>query len=158
MSAMRGTKIQSKSESNWALRPLSDELGEALRAELRNWPGMRMRPMMGTLSFFRGRKFLGCYVNRELLKSKPDWVNRPGEPTYVCIRLRAEDAARALERPEIRQSRLEFAGWIEISLASHKLFEEAVRWFGRAYEHPAPSKESAARKRELRRARASYKR
>jgi hypothetical protein len=129
--------------SNWALRPLNDELGEALRAELSGWPGMKLRPMMGTLSYFRGKSFLGCYVNRELVKSRPDWVNRNGEPPFACIRLRAEDAAKALQRPGISKSRMAFAGWVEVPLASRKLLEEAVRWFGRAYERP----HRAARKR-----------
>jgi hypothetical protein len=94
--------------------------------------------MMGTISYFRGKRFLGCYVNRELVQSKPDWVNRAGEPTYVCVRLRADDAAKAFTRPGLTKSRLGFAGWVEIPLASRKLLLEAVRWFGRAYENPAP--------------------
>jgi len=140
-------------ESNWALRPLHDELGEALRAELRGWPGITLRPMMGTLSFFHRKKFIGCYVNRELSKSKPDWLNRNGEPTFVCIRLRADDAARALRRPEIKQSRMAFAGWVEIPLASRKLLSEAVHWFGRAYERPAAPGKRAPRRSSRRRSR-----
>jgi hypothetical protein len=127
-----------RDEKNWRTRPLGDELGEALRAELLGWPGIRIRPMMGTISYFRGKRFLGCYVNRELVQSKPDWVNRAGEPTYVCVRLRADDAAKAFTRPGLSKSRLGFAGWVEIPLASRKLLLEAVRWFGRAYENPAP--------------------
>jgi hypothetical protein len=122
--------------ADWRRRPLDDELGEALRAELIGWPAINIRPMMGTLAFLRGKTFLGCYVNRALVRTQPGWVNRPGEPTYVCIRLRSEDAAAALARPEIRKSRLDFAGWVEIPLSSRRMLEEAVRWFGRAYERP----------------------
>lgn len=120
----------------WSVRPLHDELGEALRAELLGWPGVRARAMMGTLAFFRGKQMLGCYVNRDLAKKKPAWLNRPGEPTFVWVRLRPADAERALRRPDVIKARLEFVGWVEISLASRRALEEAVRWFGCACEYP----------------------
>ncbi len=125
--------------ADWSLRPLEDELGEALRAELLGWPSIEVRPVISTLGFFRGRRMLGCYVNRALSKRKPEWMNRPEEPTYVCVRLRAADAARALRRPGVIPSRFGFADWIEVSLESRQLLEEAVRWFGCAYEHPPRS-------------------
>lgn len=133
------------------MRPLGNELAEALRAELTGWPGVEARGMMGTLAFFRGKQMLGCYVSRELVKKpvKPEWVNRPGEPPFVWIRLRLDDKIRALRRAKIRgtgrqqsdnakarEARLGFAGWIEVPLESRASLEEAVRWFGRAYERP----------------------
>ena len=45
--------------TDWSIRPLDDELGEALRAELLSWPGVTVRPVMGTLGYFRGRRQLG---------------------------------------------------------------------------------------------------
>ena len=129
---------------DWGTRPLEDELGEALRAELLGWPGVKPRPMMGTVAFFRRKQMLGCYVNRALAKRKPEWLNRRGEPTLVWVRLRPEDAERALKRPGVCVCRLGFVGWIEIALESRASLEEAVRWLGQAYEHaPRPS---AARK------------
>jgi hypothetical protein len=125
-------------ESDWTIRPLEDELGEALRAELLAWPEVKSRPMMGCLAFFRKKKFLGCYVNRSLPKKKPEWLNRPDEPTFAWVRLRPDDAARALRVPRLRQCRLEFVGWVEIPLDSRKMLEQAVRWFGRAYERAVP--------------------
>ncbi len=125
-----------RSKSDWSTRPLDDELGEALRVELLGWPGMTARPMMGCLTFFHGKYMLGSYVNRHLAKKKAEWLNRPGEPTFVWVRLRKEDAERALRRPGVTPSRLEFLGWIEIPLESRAMLEEAVRWFGQAYEHP----------------------
>ena len=122
----------------WSTMPLNDELGEALRAELLGWPGVAARSMMGTLAFFRGKQLLGVYVNRTLTKSKLRWLNRPGEPTLAWVRLRREDAERALQRPGVSKCRLGFAGWIEVPLASRGLLQEAVRWFGHGYEHPAP--------------------
>ena len=122
--------------SGWATRPLEDELGEALRAELLGWPGMTARPVMGCLTFFHGKHMLGSYVNRALAKKKTEWLNRPGEPTLVWVRLRPGDAQCALRRPGVTQSRLGFPGWIEIPLESRAMLEEAVRWFGQAYEHP----------------------
>jgi hypothetical protein len=116
--------------------PLNDELGEALRAELLAWPGVSARPMMGTLSFFRGKQLLGGYVNRALTKSKAKWLNSPGEPTLAWVRLRPEDAQRALGRPGVGKCRLGFCGWIEVPLDSRDLLQEAVRWFGEGYEHP----------------------
>jgi hypothetical protein len=154
------------------MRPLSNELAEALRAELAGWPGVAVRGMMGTLSFFRDKQMLGCYVSRDLLKKpvKPEWVNRPGEPPFVWVRLRLDDKLRALHRPGVRAegaqrvpddeqrrprsetgaqhkpqreaisaSRLGFAGWIEIPLESRASLEEAVRWFGRAFQRPPRS-------------------
>ena len=50
--------------SDWTTRPLEDELGEALRAELLGWPSVTIRLMMGCVAFCRGKKMLGCYVNR----------------------------------------------------------------------------------------------
>ena len=123
--------------ADWSTRPLDDELGEALRAELLGWRGVKARPMMGTLAFFRGRQMLGCYVNRALSKKKPAWVGRAGEPTFVWVRLRSADAQRARKRPGVSKARLEFVGWVEIPLESRELLEEAVRWFGCAYEHPS---------------------
>ncbi|MCL4524733.1 MAG: hypothetical protein M1453_11895 [Acidobacteria bacterium] len=134
-------------ETDWTLRPLDDELGEALRAELLGWPDIKARPMMGCLAFFRKKHFLGAYVNRGLPKKKPDWVNRPDESTFVWVRLRPDDAARAMKVPWLKQSRLEFAGWVEIPLDSRKMLEEAVRWFGRAYERAAAPVEKSATKR-----------
>jgi hypothetical protein len=148
---MKSLRNRAQGESHWATRPLEDELGEALRAELLGWPEMKLRPMMGTLAYFRGKRFLGCYVNRALIRTRPAWANRADEPPYVCVRLRDDDAARALRRPEIRRARLEFVGWVEIPLASRKLLEEAVRWFGRAYEAPR----GAAARRKIRRKRAA---
>jgi hypothetical protein len=46
---------------------------------------------------------------------------------------------------KIRASRLGFAGWIEIPLDSRAALEEAVRWFGRAFERP-PRPQLAKRK------------
>jgi hypothetical protein len=128
--------------TDWSVRPLDDELGEALRAELLGWPNVRVRPVMGTMAFYRKAHVLGCYVNRDLFKKaqKPDWANRPGEPPLVWIRLRAEDARRALKRPGVQPQRVQFAQWIEIPLASRESLEEAVRWFGCAYERPAKTK------------------
>lgn len=131
---------------DWTSRPLDDELGEALRAELLSWPGVALKPMMGTLAYFQGRQMLGCYVNRAVAKKKPAWLNRPGEPCYVCIRLRAEDAERALDRPGVAPPRLGFKGWVEVELASRRALEEAVRWLGQAYEHPP--RQTAKRRRE----------
>ncbi len=127
---------KTETETDWRLRPLDDELGEALRAELLGWPGVNARSMMGTLAFFRGKRMLGCYVNRALSKRKPEWLNRRDEPTLAWVRLRAQDADRALLRPGVTKCRLGFVGWIEIPLESRASLEEAVRWFGHAYEHP----------------------
>jgi hypothetical protein len=131
-------------KSDWSTRPLEDELGEVLRAELLSWPGVRVRPMMGSLAFFRDRprqkrggQMLGCYVNRTLAKKKTSYMNRPGEPSFVWVRLRGKDAERALRRRRVREARLGFKGWAEISLASRDHLEEAVRWLGCAYERPA---------------------
>lgn len=122
--------------TDWSLRPLEDELGEALRAELLGWPGVTIRPMMGCLAFSRGRQMLGCYVNRDLSKKKPAWMNRPGEPTLAWVRLRAEHAERALRRPGVQKARTGAVNWVEIPLDSRGALEEAVRWFGCAYKHP----------------------
>ena len=121
---------------DWGSRPLEDELGEALRAELLGWPGVIPRPMMGTLAYFHRKQMLGCYVNRALVKKKPEWLNRPSESTLVWVRLRSEDAERALKRPGVRECRLGFAGWIELQLESRENLAEAVRWLGHSYEHP----------------------
>ncbi len=121
--------------SEWSTRPLDDELGEALRAELLAWPGVTIRPMMGCLAFSRGRQMLGCYVNRELSKKKPPWMNRPGEPPRAWVRLRPGEAERALRRPGVQKIRTGAVHWIEIPLESRASLAEAVRWFGRAYEH-----------------------
>ncbi len=123
-------------KADWSTRPLEDELGEVLRAELLSWPGVQARPMMGALAFFRGKHMLGCYVNRALSKKKPQWLGRLGEPTYAWMRLRPADAERALKRKAVRPSRLGFTGWVEVELSSRAHLEEAVRWFGCAYEHP----------------------
>lgn len=139
-----------RSKSEWTTRPLDDELGEALRAELLGWPGVRARPVMGCLTFFHGKHMLGSYVNRDVAKKKAEWLNRAGEPTFVWVRLRKADAERALRRAGVVQSRLGFPGWIEIPLESRTMLAEAVRWFGRAYEHPpqtVPKKRRRARRR-----------
>lgn len=125
-----------RSKSDWTTLPLDDELGEALRAELLGWPGVMARPVMGCLAFFRGKQMLGSYVNRNLARKKAEWLNRAGEPTFVWVRLRKKDAERALRRPGVTVSRIEFPTWVEIPLESRALLEEAVRWFGHAYEHP----------------------
>ena len=132
-------------KTDLATRPLEDELGEALRAELLSWPGVTIRPMMGCLAFSRSKQMLGCYVNRELSKKKPPWMNRPGEPTLVWVRLREDDTERALRRPGVRKARTGAVNWVEIPLASRRLLEEAVRWFGRAYEHPPRATRRARR-------------
>ena len=131
-------------ETDWNRKPLDDELGEALRAELLGWPEIHTRPMMGCLGFFRKKNFIGAYVNRNLPKKKPNWVNSPGEPTFVWVRLRPDDAAKAMKVPWLKQCRLEFAGWVEIPLDSRKMLEEAVRWFGRAYERAATAEKKSA--------------
>ena len=140
-------------ETDWTLRPLDDELGDALRAELLAWPDVKSRPMMGCLAFFRKKPFLGCYVNRTLPKKKPEWVNRPDEPTFVWVRLRPDDAARAMKVPWLKRCRLEFVGWVEIPLDSRKMLEEAVRWFGRAYERAGPPAKKRRASRALKRTR-----
>jgi len=75
-------------------------------------------------------------VNRELSKKKPPWMNRPGEPALAWVRLSKNDAARALRRRGVRRARTGALTWVEIPLASRQMLEEAVRWFGRAYENP----------------------
>lgn len=131
--------------SDWRTRPLEDELGEALRAELLSWPGVVIRPMMGALGFWRRKRMLGCYVNRDLSKRKPSWLNRPGEPALAYIRLGEADAERALRRPSVAPARLGANDWIGIPLVSRDELEQAVRWFGIAYEHP-PARAAAKRK------------
>ena len=70
---------------DWSTRPLYDELGEVLRAELLSWPGVEAQPMRGTLGFYHGRQMLGCYVNRDLAKTKPVYVNRRvSRPSSGC--------------------------------------------------------------------------
>lgn len=123
-------------KADWSTQPLEDELGEVLRAELLSWPGIHARPVMGTLAFFHGKRMLGCYVNRVLAKKKTPYLNRPDEPTFVWVRLRPADAERALRRKLVQSCRLDFQGWVEVALDSRDHLEEAVRWFGRAYEHP----------------------
>ncbi len=103
--------------------------------------------MMGALAFFRRKHMLGCYVNRALSKKKPQWLGRPGEPTYAWMRLRPADAERALKRKAVRPSRLGFTGWVEVELSSRAHLEEAVRWFGCAYEHPPPNVKRKKKKR-----------
>jgi hypothetical protein len=117
-------------------RPLDDEFGEALRAELLGWPGVTIRPMMGCMAFVRGKQMLGCYVNRELSKRKPPWMNRPGESPLGWVRLSMDDVARALKRTGVSQCRTGAKNWIEIPLESRAMLAEAVRWFGVAYENP----------------------
>ena len=133
-------------KTDWATRPLEDELGEALRAELLAWPRVTARPMMGCLGFCRGKQMLGCYVNRDLSKKKPAWMNRPGEPPLVWVRLSPEDVARALKRRGIVRARTGAVNWIEILLDSRTRLEEAIRWFGRAYEHPPRVTRRASRR------------
>ena len=125
---------------SWTTRPLDDELGEALRAELLSWPRVTGRAMMGALAFFRGKQMLGCYVSRALSKAKPEWMNKRDEPTFAIVRLRVEDAERALKRKRTRAFRLGFAGWVEIDLDSRDSLAEAVHRFGIAYENPPPTK------------------
>ena len=132
--------------SDWTTRPLEDEWGEILRAELLSWPKVTARPMMGALAFFHEKQMLGCYVNRALSKKKPEWLNRRGEPTHALVRLRMEDAERALKQSGVKLSRLGFDGWVEVDLTSRKTLEEAVRWFGTAYEHPPPNKAKKKKK------------
>jgi len=132
------------SGTDWSIRPLNDELGEVLRAELLSWPGVVAKPMMGTLAFWRGKRMLGCYVNRELSKRKPEWMNALGAPTFVCVRLRKEDAERALRRECVNPASFGFRSWVEVSLVSRRHLEEAVRWLGTAYEHsPERAKKKA---------------
>jgi hypothetical protein len=109
--------------------------------------------MMGTLAFFRGRQMLGCYVNRALAKKKASYLNRPDEPTFILVRLRAEDAERALRRKQVKPSRLGFKGWVEVALDSRAQLEEAVRWLGCAYERPPRPQKPERRKGRTRRAR-----
>ena len=124
---------------DWATRPLDNELGEALRAEILGWPDISIRPMMGTMTFCRGKNMLGCFVNRALFKKgkqPPRWANGAGEPPFVWVRLGPEDRQSALARPLVRPPRLNMKTWIEISLSSREALEEAVRWFGITYERP----------------------
>jgi len=123
-------------KADWSTRPLDDELGEVLRAELLSWPGIQARPVMGTLAFFHGKRMLGCYGNRALAKRRTSYLNRSDELTFVWVRLRPADAERALRRKLVQPCRLGFQGWVEVGLDSRDHLEEAVRWFGRAYEHP----------------------
>jgi hypothetical protein len=139
-----------KTTTDWATRPLEDELGEALRAELLGWPGVTIRPMFGVMAFYRGERILGCYVNRDLAQKKARYMNRPGEPPLVWVRLPRADVERACERPGIRTSRTGMSNWVELSLGSRALLEEAVRWFGRAYEH-APRPKPKQRRRTAKR-------
>jgi hypothetical protein len=104
--------------------------------------------MMGCLAFCRGRQMLGCYVNRALSKKKPPWMNRPGEPPLAWVRLGEADLARALKRPGIGPARTGARTWVEIALDSRGNLAEAVRWFGRTYEHaPRASAKRGARRR-----------
>src|SRR2546422_11522305 len=121
-------------KEDWSLRPLDDELGEALRAELLSWPAVTLRPMMGTLGFWRGQRMLGCYANRDLSKRKPAWLNRPGEPTLVYIRLREDDAARALRQPSVAPARPRARARGGVPPASGGKLEESLRRFGVAFE------------------------
>ena len=127
-------------KDSWTTRPLDDELGEALRAELLSWPQVEARQMMGTLAFFRSKQMLGCYVSRTLSKAKPEWMNKRDEPTFAIVRMHPDDGVRALKRPGIRPSRLSFPGWVEIDLDSRDALAEAVHWFGIACENPPPTK------------------
>ena len=131
---------------SWTTRPLDDELGEALRAELLSWPNVAARAMMGALAFFRSKQMLGCYVSRTLSSAKPEWLNKRDEPTFAIVRLRVEDAERALKRERTRAFRLGFPGWVEIDLDSRDSLAEAVHRFGIAYENPPPTKSRRKKK------------
>ena len=114
---------------------------------------IRSGQMMGTLAFFkhsprrgRDKQMLGTYVNRELCKTRPPWLNQPGEPTFAIVRLHPDDGERALKRRGVRESRLVSPGWVEISLDSRDALAEAVRWFGIACENPPPTKSRRKKK------------
>ena len=115
---------------------LLDPLGEALRAELLGWPGLELRPMMGTLAFFHGKAMLGCYVHRgRFKKTPPKWAPGPEEPPFVWIRLSAVARARALRNPLVKESgTAAVKRWVQVSLGSRAALEQAVRWLGEAYE------------------------
>src|SRR3989442_14898913 len=117
-------------KEDWSLRPLDDELGEALRAELLSWPAVTLRPMMGTLGFWRGQRMLGCYANRDLSKRKPAWPNRPGEPPLVYIRLQEDDAARALRGPSVAPARPGAGARVGVPLSAPESLGGAGRWLG----------------------------
>lgn len=131
-----------------AVLDLHDEFGEALQAELSAWPGVVTRRMMGTLSFFRGKNMLGCYVHRTLFKkAPPQWAPGVGEPPFVWIRLRPAEKEKALRRPHVRESISNpMKTWVEVPLFSRAALEEAVRWFGRAYEQPLAATRKTSRK------------
>jgi len=137
---MRTPTKKKKQVVDWAALPLHDEVGEALRAELLRWPGVELRPMLGTLSFFRGKQMLGCYVSRALFKKMPPkWAPRPEEPSFCWVRLKPDSKAKALRRPHVRDSRIKMKAWVEVNLASRAGLEEAVHWFGQSYEEPVPA-------------------
>lgn len=137
---MRTSSKKKNKVVDWAALALNDEIGEALRAELLRWPGVELRPMMGTLSFFRRGQMLGCYVNRGLFKKTPPrWAPRPEEPPFCWVRLKPESKEKALRRPHVKDSRIKMKSWVEVNLASRAGLEEAVHWFGRSYEEPLPA-------------------
>jgi len=148
------TSSKKKKSVDWDSLDLHDEIGEALRAELRRWPGVELRPMMGTLSYFRGKHMLGCYVNRALFKkSVPQWAPSAEEAPFVWVRLKPESKEKALRRPHVKEARIRMKGWVEVPLASRGALEEAVHWFGRSYEEPLPTKRAANKKAAARRKR-----
>ena len=133
---MRVSAKRKKPAADWARVPLHDELGDALRAELLRWPGVELRPMMGTLSFRRRKQMLGCYVHRAMFKGKPPkWAPQPDEPPFVWVRLKPAEKEKALRRPHVRESAANrMKAWVEVPLASRGALQEAVMWLGRSYE------------------------
>lgn len=92
----------------------------ALNAALGRWDGVRITPMFGRWGYFIGDTLFACFPLRE--RDRDLW-----------IRLRPEDAARALREPGVRPHR-RFArrGWIELDVAEDADVDRALRWLRRA--------------------------
>jgi len=104
--------------------------GALLLDEVRDWPGVRVKPIFGMLGAWRGREMFAAVPRTRALGSSQSIIFKlKGSSPQVLARVREDE--RVSLRPEAKQM------WARFELNSERDLHDALRWVEAAWKAAA---------------------
>ena len=112
---------------------LSEEMerwSALLGSEVATWPGVKIKPMFGFLSYYRGKRIFAGLPKTKAMHSPNSIIFKFQQPIKALV--------AALHRdPRITPSEMGGAGWQCFELSSDFDLRDALGWLDRAYRAAA---------------------
>ncbi len=112
---------------------LSEEMerwSALLGSEVATWPGVKIKPMFGFLSYYRGKRIFAALPRTKAMYSPNSIIFKFQRVSRALVTVLHRD-------PRISTSEMGGAGWQCFELASDSDLRDALAWLDRAYRAAA---------------------